>query len=53
VTVHQQRWAYCRGGLVGAQDGHLWSEISKTSVSELEWKRVGLVSERPVASTAL
>jgi hypothetical protein len=45
VTLHEQQWAYCQGGYVDAQDGHAWTAITPTSVSELKWKQIGLVRE--------
>ena len=45
VTVHDGQWAYCRGGLVDAQQGHTWAVTLPTSVYELESNRVGLIRE--------
>ena len=36
VTIHEQRWAYCPGGYVEARDGHAWTAIDPTSVSQLK-----------------
>ena len=45
VTVHQGQWAYCGGGSLDAQQGHLWEAKSPMSVHDLESHRVGLISE--------
>jgi len=51
VTLHEQQWAYCQGGYADAQDGHAWTAITPTSVSELKWKQVGFVRETLSLST--
>jgi len=51
VTMHEQQWAYCQGGYVDAQDGHVWAAIAPVSVSELKWKQVGFVREAVSLST--
>lgn len=45
VTLHEQQWAYCQGGFVAGEDGHQWTAILPTTVSELKWKLVGSVRE--------
>jgi hypothetical protein len=45
VTMHEQQWAYCQGGFVDGQDGHLWAPIAPMTISELKWKQVGFVRE--------
>jgi hypothetical protein len=45
VTLHEQQWAYCQGGYVAAQGGHVWTAISPAKVSELKWKQVGFIRE--------
>jgi hypothetical protein len=45
VTLHEQQRAYCRRGYDDAQEGHAWTAIAPTSVSELKWKQVGFVRE--------
>ena len=36
VTMHERRWAYCRGGYFAAQDGHAWVAIEPTSVYQIK-----------------
>jgi hypothetical protein len=52
VTVHEDHWAYCRGGYADADPGHLWIAIAPMNASELKWKQVGLVRENQTKSPA-
>jgi hypothetical protein len=36
VTLHERRWAFCRGGYFDAQDGHDWVAIEPTSVHHVK-----------------
>jgi hypothetical protein len=46
VTMHERRWAYCPGGYIAAMQGHFWTAIEPTTVSEVKPKHVGLIREQ-------
>jgi hypothetical protein len=35
VTMYGQRWAYCPGGYIAARNGHFWTAIEPTGVTEV------------------
>ena len=40
VTIHDQQWAFCPGGQIAARQGHFWTAIEPTTVTEAEANRV-------------
>ena len=40
VTMHDQQWAYCPGGHIAARQGHFWTAIEPTTVTDAEAHRV-------------
>lgn len=46
VTMHDQKWAYCRGGYLAHHEGHAWMAIEPANVNELKKRDVGFVSQR-------
>lgn len=45
VTMHEQKWADCRGGYLDDQDGHAWAAIELANVNELKRRDVSRLSE--------
>lgn len=52
VTLHEQRWAYCPGGYVAAQQGHAWTAIDPANRSELNPRHIGFVQARRLSESA-
>jgi hypothetical protein len=45
VTMHDRKWAYCRGGYLDDHAGHAWIPIEPANVNELKRRDVGFVSQ--------
>jgi hypothetical protein len=45
VTMHDEKWAYCRGGYFDDHAGHDWTAIEPANVNELKQRDVGFVSQ--------
>jgi hypothetical protein len=52
VTMHEDRWAYCPGGYIAAKEGHNWTAIEPTNVTDLKPRHIGFVRAQELSRSA-